>query len=238
MKKHRDRDPLIPEAEAYVASVRSLRWKSLDPEAGPVVVLDTETTGMRVGRDRVLSVGLVVVEEGAVQLSRVRGWYLNPGAVGFSQSSRVHGILPEDVANGVDELTFLREFMPLVNGCVVVGHYTRFDAGMIDEMMKRLLGVRWMNPMVDTAQLAIRELPAFHRTGYARQPAPTLDEVCSQLGVYPTERHSAWGDAFTTAELYLLFCARMRQRLGRSLTLADLPVAWLHARLLNRWRRG
>ncbi|MGH8021321.1 MAG: hypothetical protein ACREIA_24175 [Opitutaceae bacterium] len=78
------------------------------------------------------------------------------------------------------------------------------------------------NPLVDTARLAMAELEAFRKTAYPGQRPPSLDEVCSSLGLPMHDRHTASGDTFTTAQVFLLLAARARRRLGRPLRLKDL----------------
>jgi DNA polymerase-3 subunit epsilon len=120
----------------------------------------------------------------------------------------------------------MQELLPLLHGAVVVGHHINFDAAMIDRALRRRFDVGLRNPLVDTANLAQVAIDAFAKTGYANQRPPTLDEVCSHLEIMTMERHTAAGDAFTTAELFLLLCARMRQQLKRPLLVDDLPFDW------------
>jgi len=213
-----------PIAEAYRVSLDSLSFKKAHAEHGSVLVIDTETSGFHIGRDRILSAAAIIIEEGALQLESSRAWLVHQEGVEVTESSPVHGLVPSDIEGGILEQAFLEELLPLLHGRVVVGHHAQFDVRMLDEAMRRVLQLKWRNPYIDTAMMAAQELHAFHRTGYANQPMPSLDDVCSELSLYPMERHSAWGDAFTTAEIYLLLCARMRQRLKRPVEFRDLPL--------------
>jgi len=224
MKLFRSKTPQSPEAAAYLESLRTLKLKQYQPELGPFIVLDTETSGMSVQSDRIVSAGVSIIRHNSIQMTENRAWFVDQGDISLKASSPVHGIISSDLKDGIDEIHFLKELLPILSGAVVVGHHIGFDAAMLHEAMQRQLGIKWKNPIIDTATMASHELHPFHRTGYANQQAPGLDDVCSQLSIYPMERHSAWGDAFTTAEIFLTLCARMRQRLGRPLRMADLPV--------------
>ncbi len=219
--RRREKDPLV---EAYRVSLDSMSYWKAHAERGSVVVIDTETSGFAVGTDRILSAAALIIENGCIQLSDSKAWLVRQEGVEVTESSRVHGLVPADLERGLSEREFLESLLPMLYGRVVVGHHIQFDVRMLDEAMRRVLGTKWRNPYIDTAQMAADELPAFHRTGYANQPLPSLDDVCSELSLYPMERHSAWGDAFTTAEIYLLLCARMRQRLKRPVEFRDLPI--------------
>jgi DNA polymerase-3 subunit epsilon len=94
---------------------------------------------------------------------------------------------------------------------------------MLDDALRRTFGIRLRNPLVDTARLAMSTIDAFHQTGYSNQRPPTLDEVCAKAGVALIDRHTAVGDAFTTAQLFLFLCAKLKHMLGRELIVDDIP---------------
>lgn len=190
----------------------------------PIVVLDAETTGFRVGSDRMLSIATMPVRRGRAMLGELRDWLIDQPGAEVTAATRIHTILPCDSSNGRPEEDVLREVCEVLTGSVLVGHHIGFDAAMIDEGMKRHFGSGLRNVMIDTAQLAMRVVDAFRRTGYGSQRPPGLDEVAAQLGLPLWERHTAEGDAFATAQLFLLLCARLRRKLGRELVLGDLPV--------------
>ena len=68
-----------------------------------------------------------------------------------------------------------------------------------------------------------RDALAAH-AGLVGNPA-ALHGGCAQCGIPPLDRHTAAGDTFTTAELFLFLCARLRSRLARPLLARDLPIA-------------
>ena len=113
----------------------------------------------------------------------------------------------------------------MLAGGIIVGHHIRFDAAMINDAMMRHFKTKFCSRIIDTALMAMTELVAFHQTGYANQRPPSLDEVCSQLNLPVVARHTAEGDAFTTAEVFLLLYGRIRRRLRRRPVQArDLPI--------------
>jgi DNA polymerase-3 subunit epsilon len=95
---------------------------------------------------------------------------------------------------------------------------------MLNAALKRHFHISLRNPVLDTARLAMSAVEAFARTGYPGQREPTLDEVCVQCGISPLDRHTAEGDTFTTATLFLALCARRQRQLGRPLRANDLPL--------------
>ena len=133
-------------------------------------------------------------------------------------------MLPSEIEKGVPEVDVLRELIPLLSGAVVVGHNIEFDGLMLDAALRRHYEVRFLNQMIDCGAMAMNELIPFHRVGYARQHTPTLEDICAHLVLPLHDRHTAEGDAFIAAELFLLLSGRMYRRIGRPLRLRDYPV--------------
>jgi len=215
---------LEPPAEAY-RSGTPWRMRGRTPlDRARLVVLDTETTGFRIGQDRMLTLACVDVSGGQIHVNRLRSWLLFQPAACINDAVAVHGILPSESAEGSPEKEVLTELFPIITGAVLVGHHVSFDASVLDHALRIHFGTGLRNPMIDTARLAMAELEAFRRTAYPNQRPPSLDEVCMNLGMPMHDRHTAAGDAFTTAQLFLLLAARARRRLGRELKLSDFPV--------------
>jgi len=189
------------------------------------VAIDTETSGLNVGKDRILSIAIFEIIDGQIDVSRSRKWMVFQPEITSTAATAIHGILPCETREGTQEKRVLDELIPLLTGTIVVGHHIRFDAAMLNEAMMRHFKAKFSSWIVDTAHMAINELTPFHRTGYANQRPPSLDEVCSQLDTPVVARHTAEGDAFTAAEIFLLLCGRIRRRLrNRPAQLRDLPA--------------
>lgn len=220
------RKKLAPEVEAYVDATPKKIGRKLPIDDLRFVVIDAETTGFDVRKDRILSLAAIPLRAREINIADVHSWMVFQSNMDVNDAARIHCILPSDTRLGVPEEQAIRELLPLLHGTVIVGHHINFDAALIDHSLRRHLGTGLRNPLIDTAELAQRTIDAFARTGYANQRPPTLDEVCSHLDIMTMDRHTAAGDAFTTAELFLLLCARRRQQLKRQLTVSDLPFQW------------
>lgn len=218
------RKKMSPAAEAYAEATPKRYNRKLPVEERLFLVLDAETTGFDLSKDRILSLATVPVQGREISIGQVRSWIVYQPASGVTEAVQVHGILPVDTRAGQSELRVMEELLPLLHGAIVVGHHINFDAALLDQALKRHFGLGLINPLLDTAILAQVTVDAFARSGYANQRPPTLDEICSHLEIETVERHTAAGDAFTTAELFLLLCARFRQRLKRPLLIGDLPI--------------
>lgn len=188
------------------------------------LVLDAETSGFKIGEDRLLSLATMPIRGGDLLVGQAASWLVRQPAASVNAATTVHGILPSDTAAGDAERDVLAALLPQLHGAVIVGHHIAFDCAMLDEALRRHFGTSLRNPRLDTAMLAMGTLDAFGKTAYPGQRPPTLEELCAHCDIPPLDRHTAAGDTFTTAELFLFLCARLRRRLGRPLLARDLPL--------------
>ncbi len=221
------RRKLEPVAEDYRNATPGKISRKTPVDRLRLIVLDAETTGFDIGSDRLLTLACVEVSSGQLRVSDFHAWLFHQPAARVNDAVAVHGILPSETAQGQPEKEALAEALPILSGAVLVGHHVGFDAGMLDHALRAHFGLGARNLLVDTARLAMAELEAFRKTAYPNQRPPSLDEVCSNLGLPMHDRHTASGDTFATAQVFLLLAARARRRLGRPLRLGDL-----HARAL------
>ena len=196
---------------------RKLLWRELS-----YIALDAETTGFDSDRDRILSIGIVPIIGGQIEVASRRFWLVQQADVPNNDAVKIHGIAPAESAAGRPEAEVLAQLLPLLTGAVIVGHHIGFDVKMLNQALRRHLHTTLRNPLVDTAIMAGRHLDAFHKTGYAGQRPPTLEELCSHADLPVLGRHTASGDAFTTAQLFLWFCSRFHIRHRKPMTAADL----------------
>lgn len=82
-------------------SLRTQRW----------VVVDLETSGLNLNRDQVLSIGAVVIEDGAVDFSQLFERTLHRAETKLSPSVLIHGLGPSAIAAGSDPAEALMDFM-------------------------------------------------------------------------------------------------------------------------------
>ncbi|MCF7817427.1 MAG: 3'-5' exonuclease [Kiritimatiellales bacterium] len=219
-----------PVCQHYRAAAKPRLSKKTPVQDVRFVVLDIESSGLKVGQDRILSIALFEICNGQIDMGRSRKWIVFQPVTTPNASTAIHCILPSETRAGRSETEVLAELLPLLAGAVMVGHHVCFDAAMLSEAMMRNLKIKFLNPVIDTAYMAMREMIPFHRTGYGNQRPPSLDEVCAQLDLPVVARHTAEGDAFVAAEVFLFLCGKVRRRFTkRPLQLRDLPVEYLRS---------
>ncbi|AZE91669.1 PolC-type DNA polymerase III [Pseudomonas orientalis] len=193
--------------------LRSQRW----------VVVDLETSGLHLNRDQVLSIGAVVIEDGAVDFSQMFERTLQRTAGKLSPSVLIHGLGPSAIAAGSDPVDALLDFMAFVGDSPLLAFHAPFDQHMLCRALKESLGYRLAHPFLDVADIA----PLLCPEANIREAG--LDEWINHFNLQVGERHHASADALATAELMLILFSRARQQH------IDTPQA-LQARL-SQWRR-
>jgi DNA polymerase-3 subunit epsilon len=183
------------------------------------VVLDTETTGLDPARDRVLSVAAVGVRGFSIDVSdsldlRVRQHLATAGGVD------VHEITPGEAARGLPEEEVARRLLGFLGGAVLIGHHVAFDVAVLGRLVRRTLGFPLLNRSYDTVALAGRVDGKLLDSEAVPRAQLALDALCGRYGVEIEGRHTAMGDAFATALLFLKLLSRLKERRVR--TLGDL----------------
>lgn len=183
------------------------------------VVLDTETTGLDPSRDRVLEVAAIGVRGSSIAVSdgldlRVRQHLTTPGGVD------VHEITPGEAARGLPEEEVARRLLPFLGGAVLIGHHVAFDVAVLGRLVRRSLGVPLLNRSYDTVALAGRVDRKLLDPEAGPRDRLGLEALCARYGVEIEGRHTAMGDAFATALLFLKLLSRLKERRVR--TLGDL----------------
>ena len=192
----------------------SVRW----------AILDLETTGFNLHKDRILSAAIAIVENGQFNMQTFQSWYVYQNLKEVNEATKIHGILPSQIEEGIPEKQLLETLIPLLAGTVIVGHHISFDAAMLNIALERHFSVPLRNQIIDTAYFATKELEAFRKTGYISHRPPSMEDVCAQLNIPMAERHTADGDVFTTAQIFLILRGRLKRRLQRPLLLRDFPL--------------
>lgn len=177
-------------------SLREQRW----------VVLDLETTGLNMNKDQVLSIGAVVIEDGAIDFSQQFERTLQCDKQKLGPSVLIHGLAPSAIAAGSHPVEALLAFMEFVGDSPLLAFHAPFDSHMLGRALKDYLGYRLQHAFLDVADLAPMLCPQ------ANLRKAGLDEWIDWFKLQVFDRHNASADALATAELALILFSRARQQ--------------------------
>ncbi|WP_460926801.1 3'-5' exonuclease [Pseudomonas sp. MC6] len=197
--------------ELSECTLREQRW----------VVLDLETTGLNLNKDRVVSIGAVVIEDGAIDFSQQFERTLRCRELKLSPSVLIHGLGPNAIAAGSEPAEALLELLEFVGDSPVLAFHAPFDQHMLGRALKEHLGHKLQQVFLDVADIAPLVCPQ------AQIREAGLDEWIDWFKLEVFERHNASADALATAELALILFSRARgQQIHSPLNLQQRLSQW------------
>ncbi|MGS2739915.1 3'-5' exonuclease [Sinomicrobium sp. M5D2P17] len=174
------------------------------------VVLDTETTGLNYKSDRILSIGAVPVIQNTISIAGILEVYIKQDTFN-PETVKIHGLLREDQrVEAVSEEEAVKQFLAYVGNAILVAHHANFDLTMINTALKRLGLPRLKNRVLDTSTLYTRSRITSNLIDYNKNYA--LDELADTLNVAKNDRHTATGDAYITALVFLKILSRLEKK--------------------------
>ena len=199
----RGRTALHPACAPALAAYRALARP--DP-AGDIrrmrfVVVDVETSGLDLRRERLLAIGAVAVEAMLLRFDDSFSAYLRQPVASSNENILVHGIDGTTQVSAPDSADGLAAFLRYAGKAPLVAFHAGFDRMAIDRALRAALGVSLENTWLDLAKLA----PALLPEGAA---FTTLDAWTDALGIANYRRHDALADAAATAQLLQVVLAR------------------------------
>jgi DNA polymerase-3 subunit epsilon/CBS domain-containing protein len=196
----------------------------------PVAVLDLETTGLDVRRDRVVQVGVLRMLGARRDVAPPLDQLIRPGIAIPAAATAIHGIDERAVAEAPTFSEFAHTLQQALAGRVVVGHHIAYDLAVLRHEAARA-GVAWHEPPALDVGLLLGALE------------PTLADLSLEgvtrwLGLRIERRHSAAGDAEAAAAAFAALLPRLRDADVRTLGEALSFAARRHDLVLQQAQSG
>ena len=156
-----------------------------------LVFVDVETSGGGPLQDRVIEIGMVMVDN-----LKVVGTYeslVNPNCPVQPEILSMTGIRPQELETAPEFGLIAAQIKQKLDGAVFVAHNARFDFGFIKSEFARLDERVWW-PQLCTVRLSRQLFPS--------QRCHGLDALIERFGIDCRRRHRALGDALATWEFY------------------------------------
>lgn len=192
---------------------RLAAWKALPtPDmqapfaASRFVIVDVESSGLNIHKDRLIAIGAVAVAGGRIQLNDSLDIVLQQTSVSDKDNILIHGISGTLQREGVPPADALLTFLEYLGKDALVAFHAGFDEAMIKRALKTFLGLRFHHVWTDLAHIS----PGLYPTLALQNRS--LDHWMTHFGIGNYARHSALADAMATAELLLALGPRMREK--------------------------
>jgi DNA polymerase-3 subunit epsilon len=169
----------------------------------PIAFIDTETTGRDSAADRLVEVGIVLGTKG--QVTERRSWLINPGRPIPKETSAIHGITDDQVANEKSFADVALEIVEVLRDAIPAAYNAAFDRGFLLAELDRA-GVRpleappamrrdvdWIDPLT------------FARELYKDQQSRSLGDMAARLGIEMVRAHRATDDAEAALQVLYTF---------------------------------
>lgn len=192
-----------------------------------LLAIDTETTGLILGQDRVINFGAVMIEDGRLTHEFER--FYNTGGVRMHPAViKIHGLTESFLADQPSIGEGIADIIGLISGADIVGHNVKFDLNMLDAECVRL-GLPKLSGLVG----AVYDTVAMSRSRFPGGKH-NLDALCSKLKIPLTERvrHGALIDARLCAKCYISLNIEQTTMFNEPITpvtRVDAEVAAAHA---------
>ena len=177
-------------------------WRQLPPEdlgrthfRTRYVVVDVESSGLNMLKDKLISIGAVAVCEGAIDATDAFEVVLRQDEVSSHENILIHGIGGSAQQEGAEPADALLSFLDYIGHAPLVAYHAEFDQRFIARAMKRFLGATIALQWIDIAWV----LPEIFRERIDAQVA--LDDWLQQFDIENIQRHNAVSDAYATAKL-------------------------------------
>lgn len=166
------------------------------------VVFDCETTGLNPEKDRILSIGAVVVEQNAIQVQQTFEYYIKQDVFN-KETVAIHGLRKDEIYQVTEEQAIL-DFLDYIQNAILVGHHVNFDIEMINQALKRLEAGKLKNDNMDTNAM-------YKKYKYLQEDQnSSLDELAKIFKIKSSDRHTAVGDAFITSQLFIKLYKKLK----------------------------
>jgi len=172
------------------------------------VVLDTETTGFEpADGHRIVEIGCVELFD---HMPTGRSWraYLNPERLVPVETTRIHGLTDEFLADKPKFPEVVEEFLEFIGDAALVIHNASFDLKFVNAELHRVGKAPIPHARaIDTIEIAKAKIPG------ARY---SLDELCKRFAIDLSARtkHGALLDAELTAQVYLELVGGRQRKLS------------------------
>ena len=179
-------------------------------EQSNFAILDTETTGLRVSKgDKVVSVASIKISEFKIREDVILDELVNPQIKIPEQSTMIHNIKDEDVKDKPTLIEIEDKILKFIKKSVLVGHNIDFDIKFLKNNAK--------NTNLANRMKIIQPIDTIHLTAglFPDLKNYELTSLCEHFNIKADDqvRHSALGDCWLTARLFL-FLLNKAKNLG------------------------
>lgn len=166
-----------------------------------MVSLDIETTSLDVSKAQILSIGAVVIKGNRVLSSEKLSLTLAPPKDLPQDSVKIHKLRRIDLNEGLPVADALEKLLKFIGNRPIVGYNIDYDLAVLDRYVRPLFNFGMPNRYVDVMHLYRKKTELGGSVDC--QINLSFEAIAKGLDVPMLGRHTALGDAITTAIIYV-----------------------------------
>ena len=168
------------------------------------VIFDTESSSLKISTAQLLSVGAVKIKDNSISMKDTFHYFLKSKDSGNNRNVQIHEIMKTGKDEKKEVKFVLLKLLEFIGSTVLVAHHAKHDVSLINRYLsEEFPGIRLLNHVIDTAELAIENDKKRKPDIAIKSENYSLDALAEKHNIELIERHTALGDAFTTALLFL-----------------------------------
>ncbi len=165
-----------------------------------MISLDCETTGLDPKTADVLSIGAVKVQGNKVLTSEKLDLKITAPPSLDGESIKIHRLRHMDLQHKLSAEQAIEELLDFIGNRPILGYYIQFDLALLSRYTKTMHDFYLTNQEVELSSLYYNKVNRFYPDAHLDLRFDTLAQT---LGVPIMGRHTALGDAVTTALMYI-----------------------------------
>jgi len=165
------------------------------------VSFDIETTSLDISKAQILSIGAVVIKGNRVFSSKKLSLTVSPPKDLPQNSVKIHKLRRIDLNEGLPVAEALEKFPKFVGNRPIVGYNIGYDLAVLDRYVRPLFNFGLPNRYVDVMDLYRKKSEL--AGSLECQINLSFEAIVKGLDVPVLGRHTALGDAITTAIIYV-----------------------------------
>jgi DNA polymerase-3 subunit epsilon len=178
----------------------STPWREAD-----FCVIDIETTGLDPADDEIISFAALHIARGRLRLDDALYRLVRPRRMPGQETIVIHGLRSAELVDAAPFAETLDGLLEALTGRAMVAHVASIEEGFLGAAF-RDSGIRFTNPIVDTAALAAE---LFRLRERVPPRSLGLAPLADALGLPVHRPHEADGDALTTAQVFLALATHL-----------------------------
>lgn len=166
----------------------------------PLIAIDLEMTGLNSKQDQIVSIAVVPIIHGQIQLNLAKQRLLKiSGSVG--QSATIHGLLDKDLNAALSLEEAIDWLFEEIQGKIIIAHHAPLDLSFIQAAIEKVFHEKCKLFAIDTLQIERQRLLRQHQ--HIQQGQLRLGAARERYNLPVYNAHNALIDAIACAELFL-----------------------------------